>query len=810
MAQDEQSCLKKLKTLRAQVDWKIRKERHKFFLQLYPLVKDWSGQLPNLKDIFRPKEIDWLLTDSMNHCGKGKGYDREIFIKFVARTGYKDEPEAGDGKKLSFRHTTALHSAARLGPEKFSSESVNKLFRIYDRFEVNYTDKRGTMHFHAACEYGCHEIVEKFLELGQDPNCRPKKWGDTPLILALTWGHGRVAELLLRNGAQLHTTDRFRHTPLHLICQKKYDYDLVKLFFKIFDEQHQLVEINARDKWGCAPLHYAVRRGCRLKRTTELLLRRGANPILADKDGSTPLHLICDLSCNSDDACRDDNDGLLELFFKICDDQNQSVQVDARDKLDMTPLHYAVERQLKKSTEILLRRGANPNLARIGWGEKTPLHLICEINLNKESSIFLKFFFDVNDEIHQSVEVDALDDNGNTPLHIACSWHNFRLAEVLLRRGANPNLVNENGSLPLHLICDKSYDGNVYSFLNIFFEICAEKNQKVQVDARNKSGRTPLQLALDHGNKKAAEVLLKNGADPNLANEEGSTLLHYIFKNRHEDSVVKFLKIFFEINDNQNRPVLIDARDKSGKTPLQLAVLSLSPNAIDLLLDHGADLSKFVFPSQTDFDQSFRNRTSVCPVNLKALCNAMVVVERLEKRGYKLIRQDALIIMNLFAKYGFFDRSESLEFWLNNEQFVEDAKKKILRSKNDYKKDKEVTSKAKDSLRHSSLSLYDLILVPLKNTKNLFTYEDYSDFAGNNCCWFYIDEKQCQACLVHLSDIMSRGFFRSWALQSLLDLTHNRLPILCCELIIMNLMNEDLYNICLAAEIAVIKESQST
>ncbi|XP_023315734.1 ankyrin-3-like [Trichogramma pretiosum] len=788
MAQDDQICLKELKTLRAQVDWQIRKERHKFFLQLYPLVKDWSGQLPNLKDIFRPKEIDWLLTDSMNHC---------------------DEPELGEGSKLSLRHTTALHCAARLGPEKFSSESVNELFQIYDRFEVNYTDKRGMTHFHAACKYGYHEVVEKFLELGQDPNCRTKKSGDTPLILALIWGHGRVAELLLRNGAHLHVADEDRSTPLHLICQKKYDFDLVKLFFKIFDEQHQLVKVNARDNQGCTPLHYAVRRDCRFKRTTELLLRRGANPIVADKDGSTPLHLICDLSFDSDEACRVDNDGLLELFFKICDEQHQLVEINARDKSGETPLHRAMERQLKKSIEILLRRGANPKLTGIGSGERTPLHLICGINSNKESAIILKLFFDLNDEIHQSVEVDALDDYGNTPLHNACSCHNFGLAEVLLRRGANPNLVNENGSLPLHLIFNQSYDIHVHSFLKIFFEICAEKNQKVQVDARDKSGRTPLQLALDHGKKKAAEVLLKNGADPNLANEEGSTLLHYICQNRLEVSVVKSLKIFFEINDDQNRQVLVDARDKSGKTPLQLAAMNLLPNAIDILLDHGADLSKFVFPTESDFDQSFREYIwSGYPVYFKDLCDAMVIVERLKKRGYELNRHDALIIMNLFAKYGYFDRSESLEFWLNNEEFVENAKHVILREADDYQDDEELSRKASDTFKCSSLSLYDLILMPLEETEKRFTYEDYSDFAGHYY-WCHMDKKHRHACFVHLGEIMLRGFFRSWALEPFLELTHNRLPIICCELIIKNLMNEDLYNICLAAEIASSEEKQN-
>jgi len=45
--------------------------------------------------------------------------------------------------------------------------------------------------------------------------------------------------------------------------------------------------------------------------------------------------------------------------------------------------------------------------------------------------------------------VDAQDDNGWTALHFAAQDARFRIVEELLKRGANPNLLNSQGNGPL-------------------------------------------------------------------------------------------------------------------------------------------------------------------------------------------------------------------------------------------------------------------------------------------------------------------------------------------------------------------------
>ncbi|CAB0037186.1 unnamed protein product [Trichogramma brassicae] len=103
---------------------------------------------------------------------------------------------------------------------------------------------------------------------------------------------------------------------------------------------------------------------------------------------------------------------------------------------------------------------------------------------------------------------------------------------------------------------------------------------------------TPLLLALKEHRMEMVEFLLRRGANPNLANAKGLTLLHAIIKDG------RWLKEFFEIVDDVGLTVQIDPRDNFGRTPLQWAVAHLRPTMIDALLGRGADLSGFVFQLQ--------------------------------------------------------------------------------------------------------------------------------------------------------------------------------------------------------------------
>uniref|UniRef100_A0ABD2WWP6 Uncharacterized protein n=1 Tax=Trichogramma kaykai TaxID=54128 RepID=A0ABD2WWP6_9HYME len=74
-----------------------------------------------------------------------------------------------------------------------------------------------------------------------------------------------------------------------------------------------------------------------------VLLRGGADPNLTNKDGLTTLHFICNHEVDGDMA---------EMFFKINDEIQQTVQIDARDNLGRTPLQLAVSNFLPNVVDI--------------------------------------------------------------------------------------------------------------------------------------------------------------------------------------------------------------------------------------------------------------------------------------------------------------------------------------------------------------------------------------------------------------------------------------------------------------------------
>uniref|UniRef100_A0ABD2VSA0 Uncharacterized protein n=1 Tax=Trichogramma kaykai TaxID=54128 RepID=A0ABD2VSA0_9HYME len=122
---------------------------------------------------------------------------------------------------------------------------IRDLFRIYNRFDVNYTDESGLSHFHVACVSGYLYVVKKLFKLVQDPNFPVQETGDSPLHLALRYGKKKVAEWLLRRGTEPNFVNAEGFTPLHMICVGGNDDDLAEMLFKFSNDKHTPIHIDA-------------------------------------------------------------------------------------------------------------------------------------------------------------------------------------------------------------------------------------------------------------------------------------------------------------------------------------------------------------------------------------------------------------------------------------------------------------------------------------------------------------------------------------------------------------------------------------
>ena len=169
------------------------------------------------------------------------------------------------------------------------------------------------------------------------------------------------------------------------------------------------------------------------------------------------------------------------------------------------------------------------------------------------------------------------------------------MLELLLDEGADVSLRDRKGATPLNDAVERGIDGYAMALL-----IRASAEAGV-LDARDAEGDTALHLTHDNGNTDVMRLLLDAGADPNVQNNDGQTLLHHMAEEgiteyvRHED--VEAL-----LNAGAD-PNLIDEK---GWTPAHYAGDGGHKDMLHLLLENGAEgVDKFDYFDEWTDDEDF-------------------------------------------------------------------------------------------------------------------------------------------------------------------------------------------------------------
>ncbi|XP_077792019.1 LOW QUALITY PROTEIN: ankyrin repeat domain-containing protein 55 [Podarcis muralis] len=126
------------------------------------------------------------------------------------------------------------------------------------------------------------DTVKLLLKMGANINTQDA-CGRTSLSLAtyLGWLEGCVS--LLRNGAKQNIPDKNGRLPLHAATA-----DPNVRLLSVLLQQSDLSEINHQDNEGMTSLHWAAFHN--RPQHTQILLHKGADPVLVDKDFKTALH----------------------------------------------------------------------------------------------------------------------------------------------------------------------------------------------------------------------------------------------------------------------------------------------------------------------------------------------------------------------------------------------------------------------------------------------------------------------------------------------------------------------------------------
>ncbi|XP_043479782.1 ankyrin-3-like [Leptopilina heterotoma] len=201
----------------------------------------------------------------------------------------------------------------------------------------------------------------------------------------------------------------------------------------------------------------------------------------------------------------------------------------------------------------------------------TPLHLAI---LENHQSVF-DFFM-----TKSTVNIDALNLKGETPLYIALTNKNIEIAETLIKNGANVSIRDNGGQSPLHIAAD------IKSFKLV--ENILRKGAEVNV-MQNGRDLTPLHLAARQNQMQIVEFLIENGASITEEDRKDPRVLklmmqplNYAIRNRNMKMVQ--LLMMNEFN-------AIDVEDYAGETPLSLAVNNNDFQMLKYLIQHGRTIN---------------------------------------------------------------------------------------------------------------------------------------------------------------------------------------------------------------------------
>lgn len=179
--------------------------------------------------------------------------------------------------------------------------------------DVNLSSHCGQTAFHMASYHQHQDIVERLLTIGNIDVNLQNRYGDTPLMLAITSGQAEIVKLLIHADADVNLRNLDKDSSLHFAAKNGF-LEIVEMLLECgaeIDAQNlwgytpvlqaamenhrevvqKLIENNCDIHKACqadkTPLHYASNRGH--VECVKILLAAGADPNTCDFHGSTPL-----------------------------------------------------------------------------------------------------------------------------------------------------------------------------------------------------------------------------------------------------------------------------------------------------------------------------------------------------------------------------------------------------------------------------------------------------------------------------------------------------------------------------------------
>ena len=446
---------------------------------------------------------------------------------------------------------------------------------------------------HVVAAYGNIAVMEFLLDWGADIMLLDHN-GATPLHYAARSGTPEMVGLLIDRGAEVRNVDENGGTPLADAAMGNPDPRVAEL----------LLDRGARLDFDGGFMGTPLQAAAAYNENPEValtLLERGADPWVLDYEGSTLLH----------NAAKGGHTSLVESLLDM------GFDVNALSNSNAIPLHDAAAGGNPDVAALLLRRGSDIDAKGhlFGW---TPLHVAVSFLGNGYHKGTVVDVIDVLLEAGHLV--DARDDQGQTPLHLAAGYEGWSDSELdqywaarwgeptgpvavmdyLLGRGANPSAQAHSFFTPLHVAvdsrdldrirllldrgadihksnqygetaCGRAVSWDIYQGNDVLEQLCGEFVSWLTEDFWSNADPATAQGELDAG------------ADPQARDGAGRTVLHVATEVSDDPGVIEVL---LDAGADPEAPVAFS----DGERPLHTAAVRSDPGFAEVLLERGADV----------------------------------------------------------------------------------------------------------------------------------------------------------------------------------------------------------------------------
>ena len=288
-------------------------------------------------------------------------------------------------------------------------------------------------------------------------------------------------------------------------------------------------------------------------------------------------------------------DRLLPKGDKVC-----AKRLSEKDQEDRFPLHVATLRGHSQAVELMLERGAEVDTKMTR--KQTPLMLAASNGHVDTIGVLLRY----------QANVDSSDADLFTPLMRAAFQGKIESVEALISEGANREAKDFWGQTALVQTSGWG-KGDPESIVRVLLKARADPNSKDNLGNVALSESVTLRAQEEDLSNRLVELLLEHGADPNIGNLGGQTVLMYaaldgkieilrrLLEHKAEpdtQDLVRETAMFKAANNNEKRCIelLLDHQastelsDMMDDTPLTVAVSCGFKDVTELLLDRNASI----------------------------------------------------------------------------------------------------------------------------------------------------------------------------------------------------------------------------